>query len=255
VPDNVYTEDNLLAGQAVSLSNSGLYNTEATGGAPDRWVIANDVYNLNGAGAWEIQIKIDFVEKSSGTSAIIGFSSSTHAKFPCLFVNHSGGVNNLYWLLSSNGSYWNMGEGNVGAQLLDGETYYIKYGFTGTEYYCCVGTVDFDTATRYTLLTSSTHVYSTDKMVLLQANTVNPGDLYNNGTVYLGETKIIMDNVVVFNGQDIDKWTNHGCVLQQTEIAATKKINFDPTVITGYNASQKQRLVNDNGTLKWEAVS
>ena len=31
--------------------------------------------------------------------------------------------------------------------------------------------------------------------------------------------------------------------------------SFDPTVITGYNASQKQHLVNDNGTLKWEAVS
>lgn len=255
VSANVYTKDNLLAGQAVSLSNSGLYDTKATGSSGS-YITTNKIYDLGSAGSWEIRTKYKMLAKgTSGTSSIISYSGQPDAKFPSLFINHSNSGNDLYFLLSSNGSYWNLAEGSVGApSLVDGETYYIRYGFSGTEYYCYVGTNGFDTATKYTLLTSSTKVYAGRTMMLLNVGG-QTGTFYNIGTLDMGATQIIMDNDIVFNGQDIDTWTNSGCVLQQTEIAATKKINFDPTVITGYNASQKQRLVNDNGTLKWEAVS
>lgn len=105
---------------------------------------------------WEWSFKLTMGSDVSTTAYILGCTDTSgshgamfgmvYGKFTC-------------WL-SANGTSWNIvTDGTTTTVLVAGETYYVKFGWTGSEYYIDLSTNGIDYEREYTL-TSTTAVHS-----------------------------------------------------------------------------------------------
>ena len=109
--------------------------------------------------------------------------------------------NNLYvWLSSRTGDPPDIvNAGNTGLSLVDNTTYYIKFGFTGTQYYVDYNTTGWDdTFTRQWTYTTTTKACCNDPMSLM--GTPADSDVSSLGNMDLKETSITINNNLWWTG-------------------------------------------------------
>lgn len=169
---------------------------EFTGGS-GAYLKMTEKYNLSTADSWEFQIK--YKHNGGGISpTIFGYASGTDFKTPA-FILEDGSLK-LY--LSSDGYSWNLNSSNSGLVPISGTIYYFKIGFTGSQYYIKYNTTGWsdDFTTQWTL-NSTTKVYCSDYFMLM--NLSLNSNYYNNGTMYLPDTALIINETEVWRGANI----------------------------------------------------
>lgn len=187
-----YTLENLTNTNCTDLGD-GIYQ-----GGSYKYFVTNSTPTLATANSWEFKTKVKYVPVG-GNPCIFGCSAND-----CQTPIFGHVMNNqIYALLSSNGSSWDMYYStaikDIDTQetltLSTNTTYYFKLGFTGTEYYLWYSTVGFDdTGKTLTFLRTSTKVYCADPLMLLN-NNFNLSGYYWGGTIDLTQTKLIVDGV------------------------------------------------------------
>lgn len=169
---------------------------EFTGGS-GAYLKMNEKYNLSTANSWEFQIK--YKHNGGGSfPTIFGYASGTDFKTPA-FILENGSLK-LY--LSSDGYSWNLNSNNSGLVPISGTIYYFKIGFTGSQYYIKYNTTGWsdDFTTQWTL-NSTTKVYCSDYFMLM--NLSLNSNYYNNGTIYLQDTALLINEAEVWRGVNI----------------------------------------------------
>lgn len=105
---------------------------------------------------WEWNFKFNIVTDVSTTQYILGCTNTSGSHGAMLGI-----VSGKFtcWL-SANGTSWNIvTDGTIKTSLVAGETYYVKFGWTGSEYYIDLSTNGIDYVREYTLA-STTAVHS-----------------------------------------------------------------------------------------------
>lgn len=165
-------------------------------GGNNKYMQADYVWQLQTANSWKFKTVCTY--NGGGSSpCIVGCSQSDH-KTPIF-----GHVNNnqMLTLLSSTGSSWDM-YSSIITDIDSGETltlntnttYYLEWGFTGTEYYLWYSTIGWsDTGKTLTYLRTTTTVKCTDPVSFL--GNLNRYQYYWAGTIDLSQTSMTIDNV------------------------------------------------------------
>lgn len=172
----------------LNASNTGcnISNGIATGGS-GCYISLSSTVPVSTATSWEFKTKYTHVARSAIQVIITGTQDKTS---PCLFITSSGilGV-----CLTSNATSWDIANGvATSLTMVDGYTYYIKFGFDTTNgYYVKYNT---DGGSNYTVCYTNS---STTKCVC----TTYPYFLnsahseYSSGTIDLTQTSLFVDGV------------------------------------------------------------
>jgi hypothetical protein len=194
---SIYNYDNTLT----KVGNVSIDNTIASGFSASNYLklttnFASNAHN----GAWCVYTKVVFTELNK-INAIFGGASGTY--LPDFFVNEN---NVMSVNLSSNGSAYDIVEATVtGTTAVElGKTYWLKYGWTGTEYYGELSTNGKDYNREFTI-TSSTAIESTTDPLFIgyrigaffsgKVDLLETKIEYYNGTVWNGLEKFYIDNI------------------------------------------------------------
>ena len=169
------------------LSSDLVYTTGGTGHS----LTANEILPLSTANNWEFRTKYTYRSGGADFPTIFGYTGGVDYKHPCLIKEGTY----IRFYLSSNGTSWNLNTSNSSLAPVDDTTYYLKVGFTGTEYYLDYNTTGWnDTFTRAFILNSTTKVYCSVPVMLMN---LSLSDRYwNAGLMDLKETKFTVDDVV-----------------------------------------------------------
>ena len=158
-------------------------------------------YDFNTANSWEFQTKITW-----GTvrtyAAVMGLYNNNDYHNPVLIYEQD----KLGMFLGSTGSGWNIAQPSQSNLVpVSGQTYYIKMGFTGSQYYFKYNTTGWnDDFTIAQSVDNTNKVYTEGQVQFALLNgflTVN--NYYNNSTMYLEDTALILDEVEVWRGVNI----------------------------------------------------
>lgn len=204
--NTIYSKDS-LASASFTLQN--ITNTNCTDlgngvyrGGSGKYLTMTSTPAIASANSWEFKTKVRYVP-TNGYSCIFGCSAND-CQTP-IFGHITN--NQMYALLSSNGSSWDLyytviKDINTSATLtlVNDTTYYFKFGFTGSEYYLWYSTVGWnDTGTTLTYLRTTTKVFCADPLMLLNNNFSTSG-YYWGGDIDLSETSLIIDNTTTTFG-------------------------------------------------------
>ena len=147
---------------------------------------------------WEWNFKLNIGTDVSASPYLLGCTNAS-GSWGALFGINGGKFS--CWL-SSNGTSWNIKEKGQGATtVLAGETYYVKFGWTGSEYYIDLSTNGIDYTRDYTLTsTAATH-----------SSAFNVGTTWNlsttfNGSIDLNESYIKINGEYWWKGMELDQY-------------------------------------------------
>ena len=173
--------------------NSELEFTGASGAS----LKMTEKYSLSTADSWEFQIKYKH-NRGGQNPAVFGYASGSDYKTPSFILE--GG--SFKFFLSSSGDSWNINSSRSGLVPQTGTIYYFKVGFTGSQYYVKYNTTGWSNefTTQWTL-NSTTKVYCSDYFMLMNLS-LNRG-YYNNGTMYLQDTALIINGEEVWRGSRV----------------------------------------------------
>lgn len=188
-----YTASNssCVTGGDVYCQTSSLYGTN----------VADTYIPFDTADNWEVRTKVNLdFSNVAHASPITGTSSSDWTNNPYLQVCYGWSSSgypdfslNLCCAFNSSGSS-ELNKCTSSNILSSGTTYYIKYGFTGTEYYIDVNTNGWNsTFTRWATVQDSTKCYCNSSYYLTFMNNIT--NIYTYGSMYMKDT------CVYINGQ------------------------------------------------------
>ena len=144
---------------------------------------------------WEIRAAFNISQLSGvDANAILGGSQSADKKVPSLEIFPNGKARIF---ITYDGSNWNTKDSTY--VFSTNTDYWIKYGYTGSEYYLDYS-LDDDNYTRIITLTSSTPIYQ-GGYILGIGNTLFNSSVtthYFQGTIDLKEFKIYVDNNLAY---------------------------------------------------------
>lgn len=154
--------------------------------ASGAYLMPNEVFPLNSADTWELQFKYTYANKTNENLTGDDYTN------PCLFI---GGDRKLSMWLSSNGTSWDItGGGNSTVALVNGTTYYCKFGFDGTKYYINYNTDGSDVYLPMNTVNSTAKVYTgTAKMRFANADANGLTSRYCTGQLDLKNLKLYIN--------------------------------------------------------------
>ena len=171
--------------------NQGTFNKYGGVYTGSSYAYINSGYtpDLINASSWEIQTKHTY--NGGGVYPTV-FGTSTNVDQAAPLLSWENGELLIY--LSSDGSTWDIASGgSTGILPVAGTTYYIKLGFTGTEYYVDYNTTGWnDTFTRGYLLSSTAKTVCNSPLYFANSR-LNVSAYYLIGPLYLGDTKVYID--------------------------------------------------------------
>ena len=180
--------DATMAANATTVNGSIDFDGVFTGKA-GAYVLCQIAFVITTLNSWEFQTKYTY-HRGNGHDTVMGSYSSNPYSFPNLIFE--GTDNALIMYLSASGSNWNLNTSASSLVPVDGTTYYLKAGFTGTEYYIDYNTTGWsDTFTRaFELQTTQHHQTPTSLQPLILMNDgVNLNNYYSGGSMDLTETR------------------------------------------------------------------
>lgn len=158
-------------------------------GANGKYITLPNVAPISTANSWEFKTKYTY--NGGGTyPCIIGSSDTNHFNnIHVIIFNQT----TLRLYLSSNGTSWDIVEALDSTLVMErGKTYYLKIGFTGTQYYI---DYSFDGVVYNNCLThnSTTKVKSANCLMLMNEG-ADTSVYYNYGSMDLTQTDLTIDN-------------------------------------------------------------
>lgn len=194
-----------------------LTNTDYTGFTQSNTISLNrsldtfDIQNFFDPGndSWELKFKMR-TGPSINTCYLLGAKKSNYSM---LLGTYSGyGSQSFRIWLSSNGTSWDISDGNTTSSISANTIYFVKFGYDGTQYYLLISTDDI----TYTNKWSKT---STQKIAPV-TNIFEVGHAWDNyegafnGILFMNDFEIVSGNKVI--------WTNN---LNAVQVGDTVKIN------------------------------
>lgn len=167
-------------------------------GAQSAYLTLPEAAPIQTADTWEFRTKYTY--KTGGTVSCILFPSSITDDFSTPRLAVWTGNNIYVWLSSRTGDPPDIvNAGNTNLSVVDNTTYYIKFGFTGTQYYFDYNTTGWDdTFTRQWTYTTTTKACCETPMTLMGApSNANASSL---GDMDLQETSITINNNLWWTG-------------------------------------------------------
>ena len=163
----------------------------------DMGLLLPDIWDISNGKTWEQGSKVTLAEGTTNYSPIIGSGSdsgSYYATVPSLQYYNTpkhfvlcvpSGDTSWRYIMQTEHAYEN------------GQTYYVRGGWNGSEYYIDVST-DGITWTRDATEVNSTPCYYNSSYRRLALVTVRGSDQWNTGTIDLTKTYIKINGVVVW---------------------------------------------------------
>lgn len=163
----------------------------------DMGLLLPDIWDISNGKTWEQGSKVTLAEGTTNYSPIIGAGSdsgSYYATVPSLQYYNTpkhfvlcvpSGDTSWQYIMQTEHAYEN------------GQTYYVRGGWNGSEYYIDVST-DGITWTRDATEVNSTPCYYNGSYRRLALATVRGSDKWNTGTIDLTKTYIKINGVVVW---------------------------------------------------------
>ena len=226
-----------LTGKNVEVFKNGLllrpgqsftnYNFTGTSGA---YIGLLQTAPLNTANSWCYKARFLTSSNRDNYGVFFGMDGSSDWQAPliCYDMNY----NRLYVALSYDGTSWNLYQNYTNIYLDNDKTYDIEYGFTGSQYYVKTKlSTDLDYTTGWTY-SSSTKTVSNQSLQLL--NNFSGEGHYNGATLYMKYTKVIIDGVVWFDGNNAllgTDYVNGGCT-QESVATCTNDYSISGTTLT-----------------------
>lgn len=148
--------------------------------------------DLANASSWEIQTKHTY-NGGGAYPTVFGSPSGTDQETPLLSWENG----ELLVYLSSDGSTWDIASGgSTGITPVAGTTYYVKLGFTGTEYYVDYNTTGWDSSfTRAFTVSSTTPTVCTGNLYIANSG-MNVSVYYLIGPTYLADIKVYINGTL-----------------------------------------------------------
>lgn len=249
--DSVYTTDNPISkGEFIlqNLTNSGctIDNNLAYGSSNNK-IIVNNISNLNTYNSWSFNTKFVYNGGGGGTygQQVLGVGSGHGIRLGTLSDNK------LFCCLSSQDGSWTIaGDGTyLNKTLTVWNTYYLQFGYDGTQYYCkCEETPITQETSPIWTLTSPLKVNTSSNLWLLNYH-YSPSSDWFTGPIYLDETYFILDDDIVNFGH----FTNPSTLYENTGTNEFVPTALDPqpsfTIqnIGLINATEEGTLTNNNG--------
>lgn len=174
------------------IQNQGNYNKYGGTyiGGSNSYINTNIIPDLTNASTWEFQTKYTYNTGGTANPHIFGYAGGGNYQAPLLLFHPN---KKLYMVASSNGTSWDIVSGDSSLTAEAGVTYFIKWGFTGSEYYIDYNTTGWnDSFTRVYSYSSTTKSYC-NKPSALMDGTENPSQDWSMGPMYLPETKFYVD--------------------------------------------------------------
>lgn len=205
------------------------------------YILLPSAPSLSTASSWEFKTKYTFITSSSYPT-IIGSSTSNYYGFPTLY-NVSGA---LCVCLTSTGSNWNIASNtSTGLSMVNGTTYYFKFGYDGTQYYLKYNTDGSENYTTQWTLTSSFKAYVTVAPMLMNMG-YNLSTYYSAGSMDLTKTSIKINGSLWWEAyptiKSDDIWLN-----TSTDRLAAKK--YDGSAWSDYDGIPIGTVTVTNGTV------
>lgn len=213
------------------------------------YLYTNNVPDLHNADSWSIKTCLTYVPYTYAAQWIIGNNNGYYTG-PQLFIHIDGYIGSY---MSSDGSNFDLAEGYKSDILLtSGNTYDISLNYNSTEgYYILCKDINASSTLKNVITSTTTPVNCTSETYFL-GNIADPNS-WNRGTLIFSNTKIIVDDVIWFNGStavEVTDYTNYGCT------KSTEMVYPDgqyPTIITGsLNNYQSWMYLKDINALKLE---
>lgn len=207
--DGIYIKLYINDEEHVLLDTSGTVIHTLCTGKRDAHIALPDTAPLSTADSWEFQTRILW---NGGASypCIIGYSGGSDYKTPCL--TYEGGYIKMF--LSTTGYSWDLNAAPSSFAPVSGKTYDIKAGFTGAEYYLDYKEADSTEWTRAWELESSSKVFCNVPFWMMNLS-LNDYAYYNEGSMYMDLTRILVNGSVWFDGSNPSSYTNNGCAITQ----------------------------------------
>ena len=179
----------------VSFKNNGCAQEgSAFTGANNAYISTEEIFDFENFNSWEIQVCYNY--NGGGSYPAIVATESNGRDFDGINFCYEGGVLKL-WLGNTEYSNWNVASFDTQLSLTEGTTYYIKFGFTGTEYYFQYNTDGSETYSDKVTYSSTNKIKTHNKLIFLN-NGYNLSNYYNNGSIDLSKTRIIVEGEVVW---------------------------------------------------------
>lgn len=193
----VYTPNNLLAGQNISINPlTSAYTLTATSGT---YAYTSQVFNLNAANSWSYNTRYKYqVQQNGGPQWLFGNSNGYYTG-PMLFIgsNKKLGV----YLSSANGRFDLAQEVFLPSMTFEeGKEYEISLWYTNTDGYNFTVTDILAEQTYNFNITTNTAAVNNTVPTYFMNNMGGLSTSYNQGIMYLADTSIIVDGVKVFDG-------------------------------------------------------
>lgn len=179
-----------------TLTNDMIYT-----GAANAYILPDRVFPFNSAQNWEFYFKYKYAGKTQENI------TGEDYKSPTLWIS---GSKKLQIWLSSNGTSWNIGNAASDVTLIEGVTYWVKFGFDGTKYYVDYNTDGSENYTRTVTFNSTTPVYTGTSLMRIANATANNSlaTRYLTGELDLKEMKLYINGSLywqpaIYNWQDL----------------------------------------------------
>lgn len=181
-----------------SLNNIKIYNGTLTSdavftGAQTGYMMMSDIMPISTADSWEFRTKYTYNGGDNDQKTIFGYVANQNFLTPLCFVN---GANKFYMSVSSTGSSYNIVAAAGDVAISPGQTYYLKIGFSGTEYYVLFNTEGWDSEfTKGFSFASTQKSYIGAPFAFMSRYNTSEGRWwYSAGSMDLKETSFIINN-------------------------------------------------------------
>ncbi|MBR5088462.1 MAG: hypothetical protein IK093_03455 [Ruminiclostridium sp.] len=160
-------------------------------------LILPDVWDISNNETWEMGSKVELSEGSTNYSPILGHAYSNSTYYACVpSLQYYNDPKHFVLCVPGNRNSWLHLMETEHAYEYD-NTYYVKAGWDGSEYYIDVST-DGITWTRDATEVDDTPCYYNSSYRRIAIGTVRGTDQWNTGTIDLTKTYIKINGVVVW---------------------------------------------------------
>lgn len=254
-PIKIYNQYNLNVNNVDGSIIENIFQSTSNAG----YLVSRQSLKLNTLNSWEFGLKIKYnIDTGNYRNRLVGGTGGyTH---PTLEFDTNDNV--LCGRISYNGSSWN----NIPipiSNFAQNNIYYIKFGFSGTQYYIKMNTTGFsDEPTVQQTLSSTSKTYVADGVLSYFSG---PGStIYFGGDIYIDESYYMLNGVTtLFSSETLSigsttaTSTSLGVVQPDGTSITVSETGIisgqDVKTFTGYSDTGTLVLKSINGVLQWVA--